>query len=50
MPVSGMVDSVAKSKLAEPEFFGETSEHEAIDGSFNLTRGTEVAVEFNVRR
>jgi hypothetical protein len=38
-----------KSKVASVRIFGETSKHEAIDDSDNLSRATEVAYEFSVR-
>src|ERR1700722_9283515 len=39
-----------KSKVASVRVFGETSKHEAIGDSDNLSRVTEVAYEFSVRR
>src|SRR6202166_2832894 len=39
-----------KSKVAPVQIFGETSKREAIDDSDNLSRATEVAYEFCVRR
>jgi hypothetical protein len=39
-----------KSKVASDRIFGETLKHEAIDDSDNLSRVTEVAYEFSVRR
>jgi hypothetical protein len=39
-----------KSKVASVRIFGETFNHEAIDDSDNLSRATEVAYEFCVRR
>ena len=39
-----------KSKVASVRIFGETLEREAIDDSDNLSRVTEVANEFSVRR
>jgi hypothetical protein len=39
-----------KSKVASVRIFGETLKREAIDDSDNLSRVTEVAYEFGVRR
>ena len=39
-----------KSKVASARIFGETLKREAIDDSDNLSRVTEVAYEFSVRR
>src|ERR1700730_2529383 len=39
-----------KSKVASVRIFGEPLKREAIDDSYNLSRVTEVAYEFNVRR
>ena len=39
-----------KSKVASVRMFGETLKREAIDNSDNLSRVTEVAYEFSVRR
>jgi predicted nucleotidyltransferase len=39
-----------KSKVASVRIFGETLKREAIDDSDNLSRVTEVANEFSVRR
>jgi hypothetical protein len=39
-----------KSKVASIRFFGETLKHEATEDSCNLSRVTEVAYEFSVRR
>jgi hypothetical protein len=39
-----------KSKVASVRIFGETLKREAIDDSDNLSRVTEVAYEFSVRR
>jgi len=39
-----------KSKVASVRIFGETLKGEAIDDSYNLSRVTEVAHEFSVRR
>jgi hypothetical protein len=39
-----------KSKVASARIFGETLKREAIDDSDNLSRATEVAYEFSVRR
>ena len=39
-----------KSKVASVRIFGETLKHEVIDNSANLSRATEVAYEFCVRR
>jgi hypothetical protein len=39
-----------KSKVASDRIFGETLKREAIDDSDNLSRVTEVAYEFSVRR
>ena len=39
-----------KSKVASARIFGETSKREGIDDSSNLSRATEVAYEFSVRR
>jgi hypothetical protein len=39
-----------KSKVASARIFGETLKREAIDDSHNLSRVTEVAYEFGVRR
>ena len=39
-----------KSKVASVRFFGETLKRQAIDASHNLSRATEVAYEFSVRR
>src|SRR5580704_10350762 len=39
-----------KSKVASARFFGETLKREGIDDSSNLSRVTEVAYEFSVRR
>jgi hypothetical protein len=39
-----------KSKVASVQIFGETIKREAIDDSDNLSRATEVAYEFSVRR
>jgi hypothetical protein len=39
-----------KSKVASVRIFGETLKREAIDDSYNLSRFTEVAYEFSVRR
>jgi hypothetical protein len=39
-----------KSKVASVRIFGETLKREAIDDSDKLSRVTEVAYEFNVRR
>ena len=39
-----------KSKVAPVQIFGETLRREAIDDSDNLSRATEVAYEFCVRR
>jgi hypothetical protein len=39
-----------KSKVASVRIFGETIKREAIDDSDNLSRATEVAYEFSVRR
>jgi hypothetical protein len=39
-----------KSKVASVQIFGETLKREAIDDSDNLSRVTEVAYEFSVRR
>jgi hypothetical protein len=39
-----------KSKVASVRIFGETLKREAIDDSDNLSRVTEVAHEFSVRR
>jgi hypothetical protein len=39
-----------KSKVASVRIFGETLKREAVDDSGNLSRVTEVAYEFCVRR
>jgi hypothetical protein len=39
-----------KSKVASVRIFGETLKREAIDDSNNLSRITEVAYEFSVKR
>jgi hypothetical protein len=39
-----------KSKVASVRFFGETLKREAAADSDNLSRATEVAYEFSVRR
>ena len=39
-----------KSKVASVRIFGESLKREAIDDSDNLSRVTEVAYEFSVRR
>src|ERR1700730_6119 len=39
-----------KSKVASARFSGETLKHEVIDDSDNLSRATEVAYEFCMRR
>ena len=39
-----------KSKVASVRIFGETLKRTAIDDSYNLSRATEVAYEFSVRR
>jgi hypothetical protein len=39
-----------KSKVASVRIFGETLKREAIDDSNDLSRNTEVAYEFSVRR
>jgi hypothetical protein len=39
-----------KSKVASDRIFGETLKREAIDDSDNLSRVTEVAYQFSVRR
>jgi hypothetical protein len=39
-----------KSEVASVRIFGETLKHEATDDSYNLSRATEVAYEFSVRR
>src|ERR1700676_3266457 len=39
-----------KSKVASVRIFGETLKREEIDDSYNLSRATEVAYEFSVRR
>jgi hypothetical protein len=39
-----------KSKVAPVQIFGETLKREAIDDSDTLSRATEVAYEFCVRR
>jgi predicted nucleotidyltransferase len=39
-----------KSKVASVQIFGEISKREAIDDSDSLSRVTEVAYEFSVRR
>jgi predicted nucleotidyltransferase len=39
-----------KSKVASVRTFGETLKGEAIDDSDNLSRATEVACEFSMRR
>jgi hypothetical protein len=39
-----------KSKVASARIFGETLTREAIGDSYNLSRATEVAYEFCVRR
>jgi hypothetical protein len=39
-----------KSKVASVQLFGETLKREAIDDSDNLSRVTEIAYEFSVRR
>jgi len=39
-----------KSKVASVRFFGETLKREAVADSDNLSRATEVAYEFSVRR
>jgi hypothetical protein len=39
-----------KSKVASVRIFCETLKREAIDDSYNLSRFTEVAYEFSVRR
>ena len=39
-----------KSKVASARIFGETLKRKAIDDSDNLSRVTEVAYEFSVRR
>jgi hypothetical protein len=39
-----------KSKVAPLLIFGETLKRKAIDDSYNLSRVTEVAYEFSVRR
>jgi len=39
-----------KSKVASAGFFGETLKREAIDDSDNLSRVSEAAYEFSVRR
>jgi hypothetical protein len=39
-----------KSKVASVRIFGETLKREPIDDSYNLSRATEVAYEFSVRR
>jgi hypothetical protein len=39
-----------KSKVASARIFGETLKREAIDDSDNLSRITEVAYKFSVRR
>ena len=39
-----------KSKVASARIFGETLKREGIDDSSNLSRVTEVAYEFSVRR
>src|ERR1700688_4497132 len=46
--VEGIV--LQKSKVAPVQIFGETLRREAIDDSDNLSRATEVAYEFCVRR
>jgi hypothetical protein len=44
------VDTVAKSKVASVELFSETLKREPVDDSDNLSRASEVAYEFCVRR
>ena len=39
-----------KSKVASVQIFGETLKRGAIDNSDNLSRATEVAYEFSVKR
>jgi hypothetical protein len=39
-----------KSNVASVRVFGETLKHESIDDSYNLSRATEIAYEFSVRR
>jgi hypothetical protein len=39
-----------KSKVASARIFGETLKRATIDDSHNLSRATEVAYEFSVRR
>jgi hypothetical protein len=39
-----------KSKVASLRIFGEILKREAIDDSYNVSRATEVAYEFSVRR
>src|ERR1700730_16908146 len=45
-----LADTVQKSEVAGRRIFRETTKREAIAGSYSLTRVTEVACEFNVRR
>ena len=48
---SEMCRYCCKSRMSHrSEFFGETSNREAIDDLDNLSRATEVAYEFSVRR
>jgi hypothetical protein len=42
--------ALQKSKVASARIFGETLKREGIDDSSNLSRVTEVAYEFSVRR
>jgi hypothetical protein len=39
-----------KPKVAAVRIFGETLKREAVDDSYGLSRATEVAYEFSVRR
>ena len=51
LPVSAIrVILLQKSKVASDRIFGETLKREAINDSDNLSRVTEVAYEFSVRR
>jgi hypothetical protein len=44
------LDSVAKSKVAPAQIFGENLKRKEVDDSRNLSRATEVAHEFGARR
>ncbi len=45
-----LADCVQKSKVAARQFFGEDLKREEISDSYSLSRATEVAYEFSVRR